>query len=169
MALLAGWAVLSWVMVAASSHIMDNAAQRAGYWNSQLGAPSRAYLTYMRLLSLQEDAVLVLLWVLIPGLLLPFVVETVCCGRAGTVWARGLRTLVNWRHWVVVAVAATVAYWLTDKLIAWHPSYSVRGELVSAVLRVGTVYLLDAMLALVVIASTAELLAQRDGGGNAPA
>ena len=54
-------------------------------------------------------------------------------------------------------------------MLAWHPADSVRGELISAVLRVGLVYLVDLLLAMTLLAVAAELLFRNDAARDAVA
>jgi hypothetical protein len=161
------WLLLAYALSTAALHISDEASRRAGYVNSQLGHPLRSYFTFEHLYTWQQDAVTVILWFAIPALLLPFIVETVSRGPGRLTWRTCFGVLRRWQHWLTFGLASWLALWLSTRLIAWHPSYTVRGELLSTALRLGLVYLVDMLLMTLVLAIVAELLARYDAERNA--
>jgi hypothetical protein len=132
--------------------------ERAGFWNSRLSSHGRTVITFPRLVAWQNDAIGFVLWVLLPGLLLPLIVETVSRGVGGGVWRGVGRVYLGWRLWVAAGLAAVLLVWPLDWLLDWHPAFSVKGELVSAGLRLGGVYVLVVGVGLVLLAVVAELL-----------
>lgn len=158
MAVMAVWLMVGWALVQMIERMSVHVVERAGYWNSRLSAHQRTIFTETRMEHWQNDAIATLLWFVVPGLLLPVVVETVAGGglkAVGMVYRR-------WQMWLTVAVATTAGCWAAEKLSAWHPAESVRGEIVSAVLRFGLLYVVLLAIGLVTLAIVAELLARAD-------
>lgn len=139
---------------------------RAGYWNSQLSPATRHALTYGRLVTLQTVAIVAFIWVVVPGLLVPFVLETVTYGLSAKAVSRAVRVLLSLRHWVTAVVTLGLVAWLAPVLIMWHPVHTVTGELVSAALRLSAAAALTVCAILLLLAVDAELLARRE---NTPA
>jgi hypothetical protein len=164
------WIAFSWLLAGAIvaflwmhfvGKLETNVDLRAGYWNSQLSAHMRRTLTYPRLVSYQNIAIAAVSW-LLPLLLLPVVIELMTRGwgaiRAGTrVWLR-------WQFWIVTIIALIAGYRLTSILVEWHPAYSVKGEVLSVVLRLTLAYGIDILLACLALVVTCELLAQASLG-----
>ena len=167
--LLGIWLLLLQLPLAAAAHLDYDAMRRAGYWNSQLDPHLRATLTFERLLAWQNDATQVFLWAILPALLLPFLIETVTTGIARPAWRAALRTLLRWQHWLSVIAISWSGNWIVTRLIDWHPSVSVRGELLSAALRLSLAYLIVVLLFTAVLAVVAHLLARNDTARNAAA
>lgn len=162
--LLAGL-VVSLLWMHAISGLGDKVELRAGYWNSQLSAHMRTLLTYPRLVEYQNAAITALSW-LLPLLLLPIVIELVTRGWDGSV-IRGTRVWRRWQFWVVAIVALFAGRKLTSALVDWHPTYTVRGEVLSVAFRLATAYGIDILLACAVLAVTCELLSQTGVGKSA--
>ena len=159
--LIGGVVSLVWMHVVAKLGV--NVELRAGYWNSQLSAHMRTVLTYPRLVEYQHAAIVALSW-LLPLLLLPFVIELVTCGwGTAAVW-RAVRVWSRWQYWIVSIAALLLGSRLTSALVDWHPSYTVRGEVVSVMLRLVLAYGIDILLGCVVLALTCELLSQASLG-----
>jgi hypothetical protein len=164
------WIAFSWLLAGALvaflwmhfvGKLETNVELRAGYWNSQLSAHWRRTLTYPRLVSYQNIAITGLSW-LLPLLLLPVAIELTTYGwvaiRAATrVWLR-------WQFWIVTIIALVAGYELTSLLVNWHPAYSVKGEVLSVVLRLVLAYGLDILLACLALVVTCELLSQASLG-----
>ena len=171
MGLLAVWLLL-WRMLAAQVSLLSvHAEQRAGFWNSRLSAQQRVIFTEPKLLAWQMDAISTLLWFVLPSIFLPLVMETVARGVRGLPEEAGpFRTVVRvygrWQMWLTAGVASLVATSLVEKLTAWQLAETVRGELVSAALRLGGLYLLLVALGLGVLAVVAELLARAASAGT---
>jgi len=158
MAVMAVWMVVGWLLLQLVEALSVHVVERAGYWNSRLSAHQRTIFTEARLESWQNDAISTLLWFVLPGLLLPVIVETVSGGGLKTVG----RVYLRWQMWLTVGVATVVGCWVAEKLLAWHPAESVRGELLSAVGRLGLLYVVLLGIGLVTVAVVAELLARAD-------
>lgn len=158
MAVMAVWIIVGWGLVQAVERLSVHVVERAGYWNSRLSAHQRTIFTETRLEDWQNDAISTLLWFVIPGLLLPVIVETVSGGGLATVG----RVYRRWQMWLAVGLASTVGCWTAEKLTAWHPAESVRGEVVSAVARLGVLYVLLLAIGLVTVTVVAELLARAE-------
>lgn len=161
-ALLVVWLALGSWLCHAASHIDDNAMQRAGYWNSKLSPHLRTVFTFERLQTWQHDLVLALIWVVVPALLLPFLIETVSRGLGLSAWRAALRVLFRWQHWLAVVVAFLLGYWSTNLLMRWRPLHTVKGEVISVALRVTLAYIVDMLLLAFLLAFIAELLARAD-------
>jgi hypothetical protein len=158
MAVMAVWMVVGWGLAQSIEALSVHVVERAGYWNSQLSAHQRAFFTETRLEAWQNDAISALLWFVLPGLLLPVVIETVSGGGLKTVG----RVYGRWQMWLTVGLATTLGCWLAEKLSDWHPAESVRGELMSAVGRFGLLYVALLAIGLVALAIVSELLARAD-------
>ncbi len=156
---LAVWLLIVWVLTHLVRHIEDKADERAGYLNSQLSAHLRATFTYERLIAWQHDLVIALVWIIIPALLLPFLIETVSRGLDSRAWRIASLVLTRWLHWLSVIAAALAGLWLTSKLTGWRPSHSVHGELFSLALRLCICYTADFLIITTLLATDARLLA----------
>lgn len=159
---LLGWAILKWILIALVSVINNNVDKRAGYWNSQLSVHMRTIFTYERLGKWQHDLVSILIWVVIPAIILPFIIETTSRGLSSDVWRTGLKTLARWQHWLTIVVAVTLGCTITHGLVKWHPAHGVTTELISVGLRVTIVYIIDMLLIAFVLALDSELLSRND-------
>jgi hypothetical protein len=157
------WLLAAFVIVLLWMHAVgtlnNNVELRAGYWNSQMSAHMRTVLTYPRLIEYQNAAIVALSW-LLPVLILPIVVEIVARGWSGAVMRAAARVWLRWQFWLVAIIALFASCGLTSMLVDWHPSDSVRGEVVSVILRLALAYGVDILLGCVVLAVTCELLAQ---------
>jgi hypothetical protein len=156
MTILAVWIVIGWALVQSVEALSVHVVERAGFWNSRLTPHQRAFFTETRLEHWQNDAIGTLLWFVLPGLLLPVMIETISGGGLKTV----ARVYTRWQMWLSVGLPATLGSWLTEKLSAWHPTESVRGELISALLRFSLLYVLLLAIALLTLAILSELLAR---------
>lgn len=157
-AIMAVWMVVGWGLAQSIETLSVHVVERAGYWNSRLSAHQRTILTEARLETWQNEAISTLLWFVLPGLLLPLIIETVAGGGLKTVG----RVYGRWQMWLTVGLATTAGCWLTEKLSAWHPAESVRGELISAVARLSLLYILLLAIGLITLAIVSALLARAD-------
>lgn len=139
-----------------------HAADRAGYWNSRLSPSARTTWTFDRLQHGQLTAASLLLWIVIPGLLLPWLIETVSSGTVASAWRNGLRVLLCWQHWIAAILLLGAIRLLTPRLIDWHPYDSIRGEVWSALFRLSLVYVADVLFALLLCSVDTALLARHD-------
>ena len=162
--LLVAWLLLFALLVRLAGHLNDHISERAGFWNSRFGPHLRNMFSYNRLVSWQTDLVSLLLWIILPALFLPWIVESV----SNVSWARlpghAGRLLRDWRHWLAMVVIGGLLLWITPTLLYWHPVDSIGGEIVSALFRLPLVFLVDVGLLLFLLAIEAELLARLDAG-----
>ena len=163
------WLLLFYLASLALSHWSVHIDDRAGFWNSRLSPSLRRVWTYERLQQWQQQAAALALWVLLPALLLPWIIETVSCGPSAASWRRGLRVLARWQHWLAAIVLCEAILQLTPRLVDWHPYDSVHGEIGSALFRLPLVCVVDVFLALLLCSIDAGLLQRQDIGGNAGA
>lgn len=167
--LLGACVLLAAVLFYMAGLVEPNIETRAGYWNSQMPSHMRQLLPYTRLISMQEMAVVVFRWVLVPGLLLPFAMETAATGLHAGSMRRAGRVLLSLRHWIIAVVVLGLAAWMVPVIAAWHPSHTVHGEVVSAVLRLSFAGLLALAAVLLLLAAEAELLHRRETAGASEA
>jgi len=167
-ALAVAWIIILMLLCGSIARLGVNSDVRASYWNSQLGPYLRTIFTYPRLSAWQDDAISFTYWILLPGLLLPCVIETIASGVSAASWRSGLRILRLWYHWVAVIVILWFVYWIQPKLLDWHPLHTVRGELVSVVLRLAFLYCAEMLALIFLTAFIAELLS-RDHAVRNPA
>lgn len=144
-------------------HIQD----RAGFWNSRLSPTLRAVWTFERLQQWQTEGAMLLLWVVLPAAVLPWLIETVSAGTQAGSWRRGLHVLARWQHWVAAVVLLGAVRMLTPRLVDWHPYDSVHGEIWSALFRLPLVFVADAVLLLLLCGFDGVLLARYHFGGDA--
>ena len=133
---------------------------RASYWNSRFSAHQRTFFTQPHLAAWQNNIIAILAWWLIPTLLLPLLIESISSGLHHDVLKTALSTLSRWQLWLSTAVIAWIGIHLTDALVTWHPSWTVRGEIISATLRLGIACLVNLFLLCLVIAIASELLSR---------
>lgn len=166
--LLAGWLLLAHILQHLAGLLRRNIETRAGYWNSQLSPHHRAFFTYERLIDSQNLALETLLWIVIPTLLLPFLVETVARAevRSAAPWRTALATLHRPQLWLPMALAYIGGAWLGNRLLAWQPGHSAAGEVTSLAVRSILVYGLAVSLLLLTLAVVAQLLAQTPARRN---
>jgi len=166
--LLAAWLVLFYILLSLCAHLDDDSMRRAGYWNSKLSPHLRTIFTFPRLQSWQTKSVSFLLWVVLPGLLLPLAMETLSLRLAA--WRRAtinaLSILRRWQYWLTAIAIWWISTRLTSALVQPTPGHTVRGELLSVTLRLGLAYCADALLLTLLLAITAELLARNHAARN---
>ena len=160
--LLGAWLLILALLMHAANRLEDHVSERAGYWNSRLGSHLRTALTYNRLIHWQEDVITFLLWVVVPALLLPFLVESVSRAGLRSGLENALRLLKDWRHWAAVLVLLGLVRGVTPALVYWHPVDSIHGELLSALFRLPVALVLTVLLLLILFAIESELLARHD-------
>lgn len=165
--LLAAWLLLTKAFTTAIAHLDDNSSQRAGYWNSKLSPHWRNIFTYERLDTWQTNLTQFVLWVILPAIVLPFLIETVTTGLRAPAWRNAARTLQRWQHWLTVLLVSIAGRSITNHLIDWHPTDTIHGELISAALRLPLAYVLAVLLALIVLTVTAVLLGRANTQRNA--
>jgi hypothetical protein len=136
------WATL-WLYLAKTA---DNFTVYASYLNSRLPAPGRAILTYQRIAGVIEDLYVIVQWWLLPGLLLPCIVETVTSGVRWSNWQRISNVWRGWVWWVALIVAKWIASVSTKCLLVWKPHQSAALEMLSVMGRSLAIYSVDIVL-----------------------
>lgn len=106
----------------------------------------RRHVTLSALESLFTAVLFLVRWVLVPGLVLPFVLQTADSGFRGF----GLQSLSAWRqtvlsvsYWVVLLLAALLGVLATEKIMALTPDFrtsTFRSEAVSLAFRLTIAY-----------------------------
>lgn len=106
----------------------------------------RRHITLSALVSLFNVALFLARWVLVPGLVLPFVLQTADGGFRGfasqslSAWKK---TVFSLGYWVVLFFAALLGVLATQKLMAFTPDFrtsTFRGEAVSLAFRLTVAY-----------------------------
>ena len=155
-------------------HFVDHASgefepQLSSYLRSISPGWLRRTISEPRMDSLVALKFWVLFWVIIPGLLLPFGLQTAKHGFGGFGKAgrRGWRQSAGNRvYWSVLIVLAIAGAYLPQWLIAWLPKMSsVTGETISMVLRLLLAWSL-AVTAWTVVVSVLGRLGSSDSRGN---
>jgi hypothetical protein len=136
------WAV-AWIYLA---HLSDNFSEYASYLNSRLPAAGRAMLTYERLFGLMDDLYFFVQWWLLPGILLPCIVETVTGGVGLRHWRRACGVWSGWMWWLSIILFKWITVVTTRHMLVWWPRQTASAELVNAFSRIGTIFLVDALL-----------------------
>jgi hypothetical protein len=144
----------------------DRASQRASYWNAMLGSHLRTIFTEARLLNWQQNAFEYLMWLVLPALFIPIVIETIT--RGWSAHRNTSRILLRWQYWLTAILAYCVAQGL-GSLIDWHPPSNPTTEVISVVLRLTVAYIAWAYLLTYVVALTSELLARNQALRNSAA
>lgn len=117
-----------------------------GYLRSEFPAWLRRMISEPRLDSIYSGSVSILLWVVLPGLLLPFALFSADKGFRGLVafaaWRRTLRKLI---YWVALVITVILGVWCVEVIMGWRldPRTSTLGaEKTSLVFRLLLAYLL---------------------------
>jgi hypothetical protein len=163
-ALVAPWIFFFWAWTHLITSLSTRVEDRASYWNSRFNAHQRTFFTQPHLVMWQSDAIAILAWWLIPTLILPLLIETISSGLRHDVLKSALTTITRWQLWVSTAAIAWICIHLTAALITWHPSYTVKGELISATLRLGLACVFNLFLICLIIAVASELLSRTRAG-----
>ncbi|MCL2661036.1 MAG: hypothetical protein FWD64_11050, partial [Acidobacteriaceae bacterium] len=161
------WAFVILIVADAFLHIENNAPLRAGYWNSRLGPQMRVLFSVVRLYQWQIYLQNVLVWIVLPMVALPLSIETVVRGLRG--WRNGARVVFKWQNWLTILIASGMVYWITESLLQWQPGHTVKGEIVSVILRLGLLVAVDLFLAVYAVAVVSELLSRSDAARRSAA
>jgi hypothetical protein len=131
---------------ALSGHLYNYQTLFPGYLRSGFPAWLRRMISEPALDHTYIFLLLLLRWVILPGLLLPFLLFCADRGFRGFVafrdWAKTVRSLA---YWVALVVAALVGVYLVEAVMGWRPGSkpgTFRGEQVSFVFRQLLAYLL---------------------------
>jgi hypothetical protein len=98
--------------------------------------------------SLFAGILFALRWILVPGLILPFIASASCFGFRGLGW-KGIKTwkktVFSLAYWGIVILAALLGVLATEKLMGWTPDFrtsTFAGEKASLAVRLFASYLL---------------------------
>jgi hypothetical protein len=154
------WVIVWAVAATCLTHVAGHFTEYASYLNSRLPAQGRMMLTFDRISGLMEDAYAVLQWWLLPGMLLPCLMETVTSGmRAGTV-RRIVTVWRGWGWWLTLLPANWVARSNTHRLLVHHSLSSAQAEIMSVLGRSLLIGLVDVALAYFVLSLLATYLSK---------
>ncbi len=134
--------------------------QVADYWNSKLSAGQRVVFTPERIGSTLGWAMLVAELVL-AAILIPIAMELGTRGLRGLRFGDMARPWKGWLFWVVVIVAGICTVEATSALVNWVPGHGVGLQTFSVLARLLVAWTFDALLWLIVLATTAAAM---DGG-----
>ncbi len=170
--LTAGWLFLWWLLLLPIASGESHAPLHAGYWNSKLPAGMRAFFTYGRIYKWQISAFAALRWWILPGLLLPPIVEMVASGLRRVPLANACSLWLRPYYWLITALAAWVSVQVTDGLVGWRFGHGAALESASVILRLGIVFAVDLLFWVFVLHLIGSYLRHRtlplrESGGNA--
>lgn len=137
------WIALGWAAWIGLDRADAQTYQWAAYLNSKLPAHARA--TWGSFDHLNRDvqwALWALRWIVVPGLLIPLATCTAAWGLLGARWRRGLRVLIRWNWWPVVAVWALVGEAWPQSWFNGEPHGSVQSQVWRVLLKLTAAYLL---------------------------
>lgn len=145
------------IPLALSGHLYHYQTSFPGYLRSGFPAWLRRMISEPTLDHTYTFLLFLLRWVILPGLLLPFLLFCADRGFRGLVafrdWAKTVRSLA---YWIALIVAAVVGVYLVEAVMGWRPGSkpgTFRGEQVSFVLRQLLAYVL-ALFSWLFVAST---------------
>jgi dipeptide/tripeptide permease len=161
---LAGVALwFAWIAVV--GHLQANDPLLAGYFNSRFPASLRNVFSYPHVYMSLEWTASALKWIG-AGVL----AVVVCSAAASTHPASAMRcALRSATYWISLLVGSLAAPFLTGLLMNWTPGHGLRIETVSLVLRLSTATILDAVIAVFVLAVLAVCMVQSDSTYATPA
>jgi len=130
----------------------------AGYLNSQAPAHLRNFFSFTHISAWLEDARAVLRW-FAAGLLLAASLGLFLAMRR----ARAIgRLILSMTYWIVFALTALAGSYLTHTLVGWMPGHGLGVESISLVLRLGTVILVDLVLACFLFTTAIAVILRSD-------
>jgi hypothetical protein len=135
--LLLGSAILFWLMWHVSGW-KDQEWQIGGYLYAKAPAalhPTRGVAVYYTWV---DRAINFIFWYLTPGLLLPLIASRLL-GAPILSW---LKTLIQWRYWLSLAITTIVGVWCSELLLFWMPGKKLGAQTASLGLRVAAAYVL---------------------------
>jgi len=159
--LLAVVIVAWWLLLKPIDVLREHETLYAGYWNSKLSAGLRTIFTYERILQLQEFAYDVAQLVL-AAIMLPLAVEAGGSGFTAQPVRRVFRVYIRWFYWVAVLFCGLVGWEIGKWVTNWTPTSGVTGEIVSIIVRLGSVYTLNILLWCFVLALVAVYMRPRE-------
>lgn len=121
------WVVAGW---------SDSLWQTSGYLYSKAPSALRPLGGNTGYRRFGEYLLTILFWYILPGLLLPVIAAKV----TGATFRQGLRTLLRWRYWLVLAFIVLVGVWLPELLLQWKLGAGLSGETASLAARFVTAY-----------------------------
>lgn len=137
--------VVLWWVVSALESLQANLP---AFIRSMLPAFLRRHVTLPALDTLFSSAVFVLRWIVVPGFVLPFLLQAADRGFGGfnrEGWAAWKRAILSWTYWLVLVAAALIGVFATQALMAWTPDFRTStfgSEAFSLTLRLTFSYLL---------------------------
>ena len=149
-ALLAAVIVTWWLLQMPIDKLVERRELYAGYWTSRLPHGLRWLRTYEHLVLLQ-DWIYFSLRLIVTGLSLPVAV-VVGAGQLRADAGRVFRVWSRWWYWVATLVCGWAAFAVGGKLMHWTPGHGLAGEVLSLLVRLGSVFTLDVLLACFVLA-----------------
>ncbi len=117
------------------------------YARSILSASLRRHITVYFLNNMFSTVAFIVRWILFPGLLLPFLLQTADRGFHGfgkhgfSAWKK---TVWSINYWLVLLFAALLGVFVTEKIMAWAPDFkssTFHSEAISLALRIFVSYL----------------------------
>ena len=103
-----------------ASHLDEYSTSFPGYLRSEFPAWLRRMISEPSLESAYSFFVFLLLWVVVPGLFLPFAMFAASRGFRGLIALRDWRrTVANLAYWIALVVAALVGVYCTGKIMGW--------------------------------------------------
>lgn len=138
---------------------------RAGYWNSRFPHTFRNEFSYTHLMKWLGWLWTSLRWIG-TGLLLLVAVATTQSSRPARV---GLRIWYSGTYWLAFFLSAFLATGITASLLNWTPGHGLHVEMISLALRLGTVVLVDLLLACFVLSVIAALVERAEKRYSTPA
>jgi hypothetical protein len=128
---------------ALSGHLYNYQTSFPGYLRSGFPAWLRRMISEPALDNTYTFLLFVLRWVILPGLLLPFLLFCAERGFRGFVafrdWGKTVRSLA---YWIALVVAVIVGVYFVEIVMGWHRPSTLRGELASFGMRQLLAYLL---------------------------
>ena len=163
--LLAAVIVVWWLLLKPIDALRAHEDLYAGYWNSRLSSGLRAVFTYERLQQLQEFGYDVVQLIL-AAVMLPLAVEAGGSGFTAQPVRRVFRVYFRWFYWVAVLFCGLIGFEISKRLMDWTPEAGLTGEIVSVIVRLGSVYTLDIVLWCFVLALVAVYMRPREISGE---
>lgn len=138
---------------------------RAGYYNSRFNASARSHFTYEHIIMWLGWLWTTLRWVC-ASVLGALFIAPIPATRPGPAIGRTVRSLT---YWVATALFCFGGSAVTDALVEWTPGHGLGVEIVSVTLRLLCAFVVDAVLACLVLAVILECVRRAELGYKARA
>jgi hypothetical protein len=146
LAALAVWLLVFHFLWHVSGHLEAYSTSFPGYLRSEFPAWLRRMISEPALDNTYSFLLSLLLWVVLPGLFLPFAMFASGRGFRGLIAFRDWRrTIANLAYWIVMVVAAVIGVYLTGKIMDWKldpKTATLSGERASLAFRLLFAYVL---------------------------